>query len=103
MVVPAHNCAHYLAETLGEVVEQLGGRDDAEIIVVDDASTDDILAIVRSFGDCVRYERNPINLGAVATFNRCIALSSGELVHILHGDDTVLPGFAPALASASAE
>ncbi|WP_158607584.1 glycosyltransferase [Flexivirga caeni] len=94
VVVPVHNCAHFLPETLAEVVEQLGGRDDAEIIVVDDASTDDVASVVRTVGrGTVRYERNPANLGAVATFNRCIEVSRGEIVHILHGDDTVLPGF----------
>lgn len=101
VVVPAHNCAHFLGETLAEVVEQLGGRDDAEIIVVDDASTDDVEGVVRAVGGgAVRYERNARNLGAVATFNRCIALSRGEIVHILHGDDTVLPGFYVAMEMA---
>lgn len=94
VVVPAHNCAHFVSETLAEVVEQLGGRDDAEIIVVDDASTDEVEETVRAVGgSSVRYERNHENLGAVPTFNRCIELSRGEIVHILHGDDIVLPGF----------
>lgn len=94
VVVPAYNCAHFLAETLGEVVAQLGDREDAEIIVVDDASTDDPEAVVREVGrGRVRYERNPRNLGAIATFNRCIDLAQGELVHLLHGDDIVLAGF----------
>lgn len=94
VVVPAYNCAHFLAETLEGVVAQLGGRADAEIIVVDDASTDDPEAVVRDVGrGHVRYERNPRNLGAIGTFNRCIDLARGEWVHMLHGDDIVLPGF----------
>ena len=39
VVIPVHNCSDYLAHTLPEVVAQLGDRDDAEIIVVDDGST----------------------------------------------------------------
>lgn len=94
VVIPVHNCAHYLADALVEVVEQLGERDDAEIIVVDDASSDNPEAVVRAVGKGkVRYERNAENIGAVRTFNRCIALSRGEIVHILHGDDVVLDDF----------
>nr|WP_265445844.1 glycosyltransferase [Flexivirga meconopsidis] len=101
VVIPVHNCAGYLAEALPEVLDQLGGDDRAEIIVVDDASTDDPEAVVRELGrDQVRYERNPRQLGAIGTFNRGISLASGELVHLLHGDDEVLPGFYPAVAAA---
>ncbi|HWC21631.1 MAG TPA: glycosyltransferase [Flexivirga sp.] len=101
VVVPAYNCAHFLPETLGEVVTQLGDREDAEIIVVDDASTDDPEAVVRAVGrGRVRYERNPHNLGAIGTFNRCVELAQGELVHLLHGDDIVLAGFYRAMEAA---
>lgn len=101
VVVPAYNCAHFLGETLGEVVAQLGDREDTEVIVVDDASTDDPEAVVREVGrGLVRYERNPHNLGAIATFNRCIDLAQGELVHLLHGDDIVLAGFYRAMEAA---
>lgn len=101
VVVPAYNCAQFLTDTLGEAVAQLGDRNDAEIIVVDDASTDDPEAVVRAVGmGCVRYERNQHNLGAIGTFNRCIELAQGELVHMLHGDDIVLPGFYAAMEAA---
>jgi glycosyltransferase involved in cell wall biosynthesis len=101
VVVPAYNCAHFLAEALGQVVAQLGHRHDVEIIVLDDASTDDPEAVVRAVGrGRVRYERNPRNLGAIATFNRCIDLAQGELVHMLHGDDIVLAGFYRAMEAA---
>lgn len=94
VVIPVHNCARFLAVALPEVVDQLGGRDDAEIIVVDDASADDPRSVVEALGKgCVRYERNAGNLGAIRTFNRCIALSRGQIVHLLHGDDIVRPGF----------
>jgi len=31
--------------------------------------------------------------GLVHNFNRCLALAAGDLIHILHSDDTVAPGF----------
>ncbi len=94
VVIPVHNCAEYLAQALPEVVAQLLDRDDAEVIVVDDASADDPARVVERLGrGRVRYRPNPGHLGAIATFNRCLDLATGELVHLLHGDDMVLPGF----------
>lgn len=104
MVIPVHNCADYLAEALSGVVAQLADRDDAEIIVVDDASRDDPARVVERLGrDRVQYRSNPGHLGAVDTFNRCLDLATGELVHLLHGDDMVLPGFYPAMEQALAD
>lgn len=101
VVIPAHNCAHFLTETLREVVAQLGDRKDAEIVVVDDASSDEPDAVVRRLGNGrVRYVRNATQLGAIGTFNRCVSLARGEIVHILHGDDVVLPGFYRAMEQA---
>lgn len=94
VMIPVHNCADYLAQTLPEVLAQLAGRDDAEIVVVDDASIDDPAAVVERLGrGRVQYRPNPVHLGAVATFNRCLDLATGQLLHLLHGDDMVLPGF----------
>jgi GT2 family glycosyltransferase len=103
VLIPVHNCAGYLAEALPEVLAQLAGRDDAEIIVVDDASSDDPGRVVERLGaGRVSFRPNPEHLGAVSTFNRCVDLASGELVHLLHGDDLVLPGFYPAMDRALA-
>ena len=103
-MIPVHNCADYLAETLPEVVAQLADRDDAEIIVVDDASRDDPGRVVVRLGrDRVQYRPNPEHLGAIGTFNRCLDLATGELVHLLHGDDMVLPGFYAAMEQALAD
>ena len=104
VVIPVHNCAGFLASALPEVLAQLAGRDDAEIIVVDDASSDEPGRVVERLGrDRVSFRPNPSHLGAIGTFNRCLQLASGELVHLLHGDDLVLPGFYRAMESALAD
>jgi glycosyltransferase involved in cell wall biosynthesis len=104
VVIPVHNCADYLAQALPEVVSQLANRDDAEIIVVDDVSSDNPAEVVDRLGrGRVQYQPNPGHLGAIGTFNRCLALARGELVHLLHGDDAVLPGFYTAMEQALAE
>lgn len=103
-MIPVHNCADYLAQALPEVVAQLADRDDTEIIVVDDASSDGPDRVVDRLGrGRVVYRPNPGHLGAIGTFNRCLDLASGEFVHLLHGDDMVLPGFYAAMEQALLE
>lgn len=100
-MIPVHDCAGYLAHTLDQVVAQLADRDDVEIVVVDDCSKDDPERVARRLGrGRVRYDPNPHHLGAIGTFNRCLDLARGEIVHLLHGDDAVLPGFYRAMESA---
>lgn len=98
VMIPTWNCAGYLAETLASVLAQDPGPAAMQIEVVDDASGDDPAAVVaRLGGGRVAFHRHPVNGGAIANFNACIARSRGELVHILHGDDLVEPGFYAAM------
>lgn len=102
VMIPVHNCADLLRRTLPQVVDQLGGRTDVEILVLDDGSADDPAAVVEQIGaGAVRYLPSPTRLGAVRNFNRCLSLAQGELVHILHGDDAVLDGFYPTMEQAA--
>jgi glycosyltransferase involved in cell wall biosynthesis len=93
-MIPTYNCARFLDKTLQSVLDALPPSD-IEIVVVDDCSTaDDPEAVVARVGaGRVRFSRNEKNLGATATFNRCLTLARGHFVHILHGDDAVMPGF----------
>ena len=59
------------------------------MIVVDDGSTDDSAAIVRSF-DGVRYIRQE-NQGPAAARNAGIAVAEGEFLAFSDSDDIVLP------------
>jgi Glycosyl transferase family 2 len=93
-MIPTYNCAEYLEQTLGSVLEQDQGPEQMQIAVVDDASQDDPRAIVETLGaGRVEFFSGSENQGAVANLNRSITLARGELVHLLHGDDWVLPGF----------
>lgn len=95
-MIPTFNCADYLRETLSSVLTQYPGADQMQIEVIDDCSTkDDPAAVVRELSPDgrVSFYRQPSNGGAIANFNTCISRSLGRLVHILHGDDFVQPGF----------
>lgn len=98
-MIPTFNCAEYLRVALASVLAHDLGPEVMEIEVVDDCSTaDDPQRVVDEVGGGrVRFFRQPNNVGAIENFNTCIRRSRGEFVHILHGDDYVLPGFHTAI------
>ena len=95
VIIPTYNCAHYLRATLTSVLAQDPGRDHMEIIVVDDASEkDDPEAVITEFErGRITFFRQPLNVGKSRNYATGLALSQGRYIHILHGDDTVNPGF----------
>ncbi len=94
VVIPTHNCARYLEETLRSVLSQDPGPQCMQLVVVDDASSDGPEEVVQRLAPGrVEFYRNPEALGAPNNFNRCVSLARGRWVHILHGDDAVRPGF----------
>lgn len=101
VMIPVHDCADLLRHTLAGVVEQLGGREDVQIAVIDDNSSDDPESVVRAVGGAaVTYTKLPAPAGAIGNFNECLRRSRGSYVHVLHGDDGVLPGFYAAMETA---
>nr|WP_275333848.1 glycosyltransferase [Nodosilinea sp. TSF1-S3]MDF0367330.1 glycosyltransferase [Nodosilinea sp. TSF1-S3] len=94
-MIPTYNCASYLRETLSSVLSQDPGEGIMQIEVVDDCSTaDDPEAVVQELGrGRVGFYRQPHNIGVPRNFETCLQRSRGHLVHLLHGDDCVRPGF----------
>jgi glycosyltransferase involved in cell wall biosynthesis len=92
IVIPTYNCAPYLAVALDSLRDQGVGA--AQVLVVDDCSTeDDPEAVVAEHGwDGVAFERQPRNLGLLGNFRSCVERAERPWVHLLHGDDFVLPG-----------
>lgn len=88
IVIPAHNAAEFIGET---VRSALAVRDvDAEVIVVDDGSTDDTAEICRRFGHAVRLETTT-NGGVSRARNRGAGLASGDWLLFLDSDDKLGP------------
>lgn len=86
VVIPAWNSARTLRETIESALDQRG---DCEIIVVDDGSTDDTLAIAQSFGQhvtCLTGE----NAGVAAARNRGFAIATGRWIQFLDADDLLV-------------
>lgn len=95
VMIPTHNCARYLRDTLMSVLAQAPAPETMQIEVVDDYSTeDDPGLVVESVGaGRVQFFRQERNVGHTRNFDACLARSRGYLIHLLHGDDKVRPGF----------
>ncbi len=86
VLMPIWNAAEYLNESLGSIVNQ--SYKNLEIIIVDDASTDQSIDIVTSYCDPrVVIIKNYENLGLAESLNVAIRHSSGELLARMDGDD----------------
>jgi len=86
VVIPTWNARRYLRSTLDSVFAQTFSS--WEIVVVDDASTDDTLDIARSYGERVRIIARPENSGtADIPRYQGVEAARGELVALLDSDD----------------
>ncbi len=93
VVVPNYNHAKLLPRCLDALLEQSAPPE--EILVVDDASTDDSLQVLEAYArksPLIRVHRNERNLGVVPTMNRGLSLARGDHVCFPAADDRVLPG-----------
>lgn len=95
VMIPSYNCTKYLKTTLLSLLAQAPSPELMQIEVIDNCSTqDDPEALVNQLGGGrISFYRQPQNVGVIGNFNTCIERSVGQLVHILHSDDLVLPGF----------
>ncbi len=95
VMVPTYNCYRFLRQTLESVLVQDPGPDKMQIEVVDDCSSDgDVEALVQEVGKGrIGFFRQEKNMGHHRNFETCINRSQGHLMHLLHGDDLVRPGF----------
>jgi hypothetical protein len=94
VVVPNYNHAPYLRRCLGALLSQTVLP--REILVLDDASTDNSVEVIEemaSRSSLIRLVRNERNLGCCATVNLGAQLAHGEYLFLGAADDFVLPRF----------
>lgn len=91
--IPTYNRADgYLREALGAALAQT--YPNIEIIVADNASTDDTDRVVADLaGDRVKYVKHPTNLGSQGNYNSLVDMAAGEYFLMLHDDDRIDPDF----------
>lgn len=95
IVIPCHNHAAETAACLTSLLETLPGTFAGEVIVVDDASTDETPALLKRFaGDKrVRVVRNAKNGGFILSCNRGAKAATGDILLFLNNDTVMLPGW----------
>lgn len=94
ILLPNYNHSAHIRQALSALVEQTRQAD--EIIVVDDASTDDSVAVIEQFYPRLpqlRLVRNPINLGATQSINRALSEARSSYVVCSAADDWLRPYF----------
>jgi glycosyltransferase involved in cell wall biosynthesis len=89
IVMPTRNQGRFIRASIDSVLSQ--DYSNLELLVMDGASTDDTVEILRSYGDRIRWisERDK---GQTDAINRGMGLLDGEVLAYLNSDDVLLPG-----------
>ena len=98
VVIPAYNAGRTIEATVRSVLLQT--RQDFEVSIVDDGSTDDTVARVGRFDDHRVTIHQQQNAGPSSARNRGIACTSGRFVCPLDADDLLLPTFLERMGTA---
>jgi len=86
-----YNGSRHVLEQIDSILVQLRLGD--EIVIVDDASTDSTVALVRSLGDeRIRIYEQTVNAGHVAAFETALERARGDVIILSDQDDVWLPG-----------
>ena len=90
VLMPVYNGAAYVREAVESLLNQT--FQDFELLIVNDGSTDDSMAIVSSFKEPrIKIVHNERNLGLIATLNRGIKLARAPYIARMDCDDVCLP------------
>ncbi len=92
VLIPAFNSETMIRRAIDSALAQT--VQDLEVLVIDDASTDQTASVVASYADReirVRLHRRTINGGPAASRNTGLQLARGEWIALLDADDLMLP------------
>jgi glycosyltransferase involved in cell wall biosynthesis len=89
ILIPAFNSEAWIADTIKSAIAQTWPR--KEIIVIDDGSTDQTLAVARRFASKEIAVVTQKNQGAAAARNHALSLCQGDYIQWLDADDLLSP------------
>ncbi len=88
--MPVHNAEEFLKNSVDSILNQ--SLSDFELIVWDDASTDNSLKILKSFDEPrIKVYNNHAQLGLPATLNKALEVSTGKYIARMDADDIASP------------
>jgi glycosyltransferase involved in cell wall biosynthesis len=89
VIITNYNYERYLARAIRSVINQSYEKEEYEIIVIDDCSTDNSRIIIESFGERIKSIHNDQNIGLAASCNKAIKSALGKYIIRLDADDYV--------------
>ncbi len=91
VIIPAYNAANFISQTIESVLNQT--FTDFELLVIDDGSTDNTLAIANQYALSDRRIQvlSQTNRGVSATRNHGVQIAKGDLIAFLDADDLWFP------------
>lgn len=102
IVIPVFNKAALTAHCLRTLRATLGGCGEGEVIVIDNASSDETPQMLAEF-PWVRVVRNEVNRGFAGANNQGAQLASGEYLVLLNNDTEATPGWLAAMLNSAAD
>jgi GT2 family glycosyltransferase len=100
IIIPTRDRRALLCALLDSLARELRGREDVEVIVVDDASCDGTASVMAERFPWVRLEVAEKPMGPSAARNRAERVASGRLLLFLDADGEVAEGWLAAVLSA---
>lgn len=88
IIIVSYNTAAYLKKCLNSIFLNCG-RDDFEIIIVDNNSTDESPEMLKAYGDKISLIANNRNLGFGAANNQAAKIAKGKIIFFLNSDTEV--------------
>ena len=102
--IPCYNAGGTIERCLDSVLAEAKTVPGCEILLVDNASTDNTLAIARKMLEgitCARIVVNEKNLGRIENWNRCLELARGQWLRFAMTNNVILGGSTQELIAAT--
>jgi len=100
VIIPCHDRVEWLRDLLISLRQEGAPSEEVEVIVVDDASTEPLDALLQSAFPNVRFLRSEERISPAAARNKAAKQARGRLLLFLDADGVVAPGWLQAMLSA---
>lgn len=102
IIVPCYNISEYVPKTVESIKKNFSDKFDIEPIIINDASTDNTLEVIRNnIDNRFVLVNNEENIGLSLTREEGIKKATGDFIYFLDGDDTLSEQFNDAMLKVS--